>query len=73
MTMTSKCPYKVGDTVRFIPSKRTKGLYQKIERFGLEIGEKAVIKEIRNELYLYFEGDKGGFPWNEFELVKESR
>jgi len=33
------CPFKVGDYVRFTPSKRTSGLYQNIERFGVSLGD----------------------------------
>jgi len=60
------CPYKVGMKVIFSPSERTKGLYQNIEGFGLTPGGIYRIKEIRDGLYLYFEGG-GGWPWNEFK------
>ena len=62
----NKCPFSVGDCVRFVPSSRTKGLYQNLDRFGLKIGEIARIKEIRDGIFLYFEEGRGGFPWNEF-------
>lgn len=62
----TKCPFKVGDMVRFSPSTRTQGLYQDLDRLGLKVGEIAEIKEIRGDLYLYFEKGRGGFPWNEF-------
>ena len=68
--MTENCPYSVGDIVRFTPSERTQGLYQAIERFGLEIGSEAKIHEVRDGVYLYFSGLVGGFPWNEFTLVR---
>lgn len=67
-----KCPFCVGDLVQFTPSERTQGLYQNINRFGLEIGQEAVITEIRGGVYLYFGKNIGGFPWNEFTLVKNS-
>ena len=69
--MTDACPYNVGDVVRFTPSERTKGLYQNIERFGLSEGDEATVREIRDGVYLYFDNDAGGFPWNEFSLVKK--
>lgn len=70
----TKCPFKVGDIVRFTPSKRTRGLYQDVERFGIKTNQEAKIKEIRQGAYLYFEEGIGGMPWNEFTLVKkESR
>jgi len=69
--MTDACPYNVGDVVRFTPSERTKGLYQNIERFGLSEGDEATVREIRDGIYLYFDNDAGGFPWNEFSLVKK--
>jgi len=71
--MNETCPYDVGDMVRFTPSERTKGLYQDVERFGLAIGEEAVIREIRDDVYLYFDDEAGGFAWNEFSLVKKAR
>lgn len=70
--MHPKCPFHVGDRVRFTPSARTQGLYQDVERFGLTIGAEAVIREIREETYLYFDDGAGGFPWNEFTLVRQA-
>jgi hypothetical protein len=67
----TKCPFNVGDMVKFSPSLRTQGLYQDPDRFGLNVGEIAQVKEIRNDLYLYFEEGRGGFPWNEFVLAQE--
>jgi len=67
--MTDKnCPYEVGDWVIFNPSDRTKGLYQNLERFGVAPGERLKITEIRNDTYLYFGSNRGGWPWNEFTL-----
>jgi hypothetical protein len=60
------CPFNVGDTVQFTPSRRTQDLYQDIERFGIRMGEQRVIEEIREGVYLYFSGGAGGWPWNEF-------
>jgi len=62
----NKCPFKVGDVVKFTPSERTRNLYQNIERFGLAIEQTVVIREIRDGIYLYFDNGAGGFPWNEF-------
>ena len=62
------CPFKVGDFVRFTPSSRTRGHYHNVERFGIKIDEVLEIKEIQNEMYLYFEDGKGGWPWNEFTI-----
>ena len=70
--MSEKCPYNVGDEVRFTPSKRTCGLYQDVEGFGLKIGQTAIIREIRDGIYLYFDAGAGGFPWNEFSLVRKA-
>ena len=66
-----KCPFKVGDKVRFSPSARTRGLYQNLDRFGLKIDQVLPITEIRDGLYLYFEDGSGGFPWNEFVSAQE--
>ena len=53
--MTSPCPLKVGITVKFSQVERPKGFYQNIEHFSLTPGRIHMIKEIKNELYLYFE------------------
>lgn len=71
--MTNRCPYKVGDVVRFTPSERTKGLYQDIERFGMGVGEEAIIRDVREGVYLYFDHGAGGFPWNEYTLVETEK
>ncbi|MHB1381616.1 MAG: hypothetical protein ACYCXJ_05275 [Thermoleophilia bacterium] len=70
--MEEKCPFSVGDLVRFTPSNRTRGLYQDIERFGLKEGQVARIAEIHDGTYLFFDKEVGGFPWNEFTLVEKS-
>ena len=67
MNNTIKCPFNVGDKVRFCPSSRTRGLYQDLESFGLKVGEVSTIREIKDDTYLYFDGGIGGMPWNEFE------
>lgn len=71
--MSNQCPFAIGDMVRFTPSSRTQGLYQNIGRFGLDPGETAEIREIRDGIYLYFDNGRGGFPWNEFTGVKKER
>lgn len=63
---TQACPFRVGDRVRFTPSERTRGLYQDIRSFGIGIGEEVIIREIKDGVYLYFDNDTGGWPWNEF-------
>ena len=68
--MKKDCPYKVGDKVRFSPSDRTKGLYQNINKGQVQEGEVMIIKEIKDQCYLYGEGGKGGWPWNEWERVE---
>jgi hypothetical protein len=65
----TKCPFVVGDFVKFTPSERTLGLYQNVERFGVHIGEICKIESIKDGIYLYFGPGKGGWPWNEFTLV----
>ena len=66
------CPFVVGDLVTFTPSERTRGHYQDIERFGVHIGQTLAITEIREGCYLYFSGDIGGWPWNEFTKATAS-
>jgi hypothetical protein len=62
----AKCPFAVGDVVVFMPSVRSRSLYQNIGRFSVRIGQTLVIQNIRDDVYLYFEGGVGGWPWNEF-------
>lgn len=66
---STHCPYQIGDYVRFTPSERTSGLYQDLERFGVAPEKVYQIKSIKDGLYLYFDGMKGGWPWNEFTAV----
>lgn len=70
MNTSTKCPFETGDLVRFTPSERTRGHYQNIERFGIAPNEVREVKAIKDDIYLYFEGEVGGWPWNEFELVQ---
>jgi hypothetical protein len=72
MSKSTQCPFSIGDLVRFTPSDRTKGLYQDLERFGVGIGQEVVITEIKDGIYLYFEGGRGGLPWNEYSSVVRS-
>jgi hypothetical protein len=65
-----ECPFKVGDYVRFTPSKRTRGLYQDVERFGVRVGHVYRIHDIKDGLYLYFYTGRGGWPWTEFTSAK---
>lgn len=67
---TTGCPFSIGDIVKFNPCERTRGWYQNIELFGVKIGQELEIVRIKENVYLYFENDAGGWPWNEFELVK---
>lgn len=66
MNDTEKCPFKIGDRVKFTPSDRTRGLYQNIESHGLIPGNIYKIVKIKDGTYLYF-SEGGGWPWNEFE------
>jgi len=68
--VTTHCPFRVGEFVRFTPSDRTLGLYQGIERFGIAPGEVLPIAEIRGGCYLYFARGAGGWPWTEFSRVE---
>ena len=61
-----QCPFQVGDSVRFTPSKRTLGQYQDIERFGITPDAVLTVTEIREGCYLYFAQGAGGWPWTEF-------
>ena len=65
------CPFSVGDIVRFTPSERTVGHYQDIGHFGVAIGQELPIENIKDNMYIYFENGAGGWPWNEFTLVRK--
>jgi len=69
----SKCPFKLGDKVKFVPSERTKGWHQhSFERLGLKPGQVGQIEEIRENTYIYIDKEKkGGFPWTDFRKVDE--
>ncbi len=60
------CPFSIGQSVVFTPSPRTSGLYQVIEMFGMEVGKTYVVREIRDDMYVYTDNGAGGWPWNEF-------
>jgi hypothetical protein len=62
----TKCPFSVGDKVTFTPSQRTLGLYQNIECCGVRVGETRIVREVREDTYIYFEDGTGGWPWTEF-------
>ncbi len=63
----SKCPYNIGDKVIFTPTDRTRGWYQQVfDKIGMVPGREYVIKRIKDDTYLYFENDDGGFPWTEY-------
>jgi hypothetical protein len=66
------CPFRIGDQVVFSPPKRTTGLYQDIERFGVKVGHSYRIADIKDGTYLYFDSGKGGWPWTEFTAVKSA-
>ena len=71
MSTIPTCPFEIGDIVRFTPSERTRGHYQVIERFGLKIGEEAEVQSIKDGVYVYCNNGVGGWPWNEFTLVRK--
>jgi len=60
------CPFSIGEPVVFTPSARTRGLYQDIERFGMDEGKTYVVREIRDDMYIYTDNGAGGWPWTEF-------
>ncbi len=72
MDQPTKCSFIVGDVVRFTPKERTKGQYQNIERFGVKIGQDLPITNVKDDTYLYFENDIGGWSWTEFTLVRRA-
>jgi hypothetical protein len=67
----SACPFSVGDVVKFTPSERTRGHYQNIEGKGIKINQELEIERIKDDTYLYFAKDTGGWPWNEFTLIRK--
>ena len=68
--MKKNCPFKIGEKIRFKPSKRTQGLYQDIEGMGVSIGEVIIVGTIKDNCYIYSQDGKGGWPWTEWESVK---
>jgi hypothetical protein len=39
----------------------------------VKIGEIVTIEEIRDDMYLFCKGGKGGWPWNEWAAVDEEK
>lgn len=70
-TRTAPCPFAVGDIVRFTPSPRALRQTQGMTAFGVVPGQEIEIKTITDGLYLFFAGDTGGWPWNEYILVRK--
>jgi len=68
----ASCPFSVGDIVRFSPSGKTRNHYQDSAGFGVETGQELAIRSIKDGMYLYFDKDAGGWPWNEFTLVHQA-
>lgn len=70
-TPLANCPFVIGDVVRFTPSSRALRQQDSITAFRVEPGQELAITKIGDGLYLFFADDAGGWPWNEYTLVKK--
>lgn len=70
----SKCPFKLGDRVKFVPGERTIGWHQhSFKRLGISIGYVGVVTRIEKGMYIYLDDDRGGFSWDNFKEFRGQR
>jgi len=66
-----KCPYKIGDKVRFIPSQHSKGWTPHRDTWGLVDNEIYKILDIKDDVYLYvLHNQSNGWHWKDFEIIE---
>ncbi len=62
-----KCPFKIGDRVRFCPDERTIGwTYATFDRVRLKPGDTGTVTRIEGGQYLFLDDERGGFHWECF-------
>ncbi len=70
----TKCPFIIGDLVRYKPSGRTIGLNAMTDLANLKVGQTYRIVDVVKDMYVVVEGFEdsptGGLAWNEFERVE---
>ncbi len=65
-----KCPFKIGDKVKFNPSDHCKGWHQEsFKRLGIHPGYIGKVTRIEKEMFIYLDDNKGGLHWIEFKKV----
>ncbi len=73
-TENIKCPFNVGDTVRYNPSQRGRDLADPDEFEFLKIGNTYQVVGVVKDFYVVVEGLEdspgGGIYWTEFEELK---
>lgn len=68
-----KCPCKVGDTVRFTPSERTKKRFKWSFLYSDPTpGVEYTVKKIINGIWILVDDDIHGFYWKDFTPVSKS-
>ncbi len=66
-----KCPYNIGDTVWFKPSKNSKDWTPHRATWGLVDDEIYKILSIKDHIYLYVtENQPHGWHWKDSEIIK---
>ncbi len=66
----SQCPFKPGDHVVYMPSRRGYGLEDEVR---LEIGKVYKVESIKSDHYITVEGYQhpgGGIFWTEFKMAR---
>jgi hypothetical protein len=64
-------PFKVGDTVVFDPDERAVGwAWSSLDKVRLKPGDSGNITRIDAGMYVYLEGDAGGFHWKTFKRAE---
>jgi hypothetical protein len=70
---SQECRFKIGDFVVFCPDERTVGWsYPTFDRVKLKPGDSGTVTRIERGMYLYLDGDRGGFHWQCFRAQSES-
>lgn len=66
-----KCPYKIGDKVKFEPSEHCKGWHQEsFDRLRIYPGYIGKITKIEKDLFIFLDDNRGGFHWIEFKKAE---
>jgi hypothetical protein len=70
MVEVPKNPFEIGDLVRFAPSERAIGWsWPSFDHVQMHPGDSGVVTRIKDDSYVFLDGERGGFHWECFEKV----